>query len=314
MRVLFTGGGGASTEAMWLLLREQYDAHFADPDPRRIHPTIPRSNVHAIPMAIDEGYLGAVAELCRRERFDLVVPGVDEELLQLACFSAELAPTRLLLPEADFIETMLDKLDFVRAMEAAGLRAPRTRTLDQSADWDGFPCIVKPRHGRGSRGVSTVADADELAALRVGMTGEASTFIVQELVTGAEYSVQVIADQDSVLRAVFPARILVKRGITISAVSEASAVVTASCLDFHGAFPTPGCYNVQGSVNSASEFIPFEVNPRVSTTLCLAVAAGVDPIALFLSESGGAGLIGFETGLGLERYWSNHFVRPGEWQ
>jgi carbamoyl-phosphate synthase large subunit len=258
-------------------------------------------------MASHPSYLEFVIDLCRQQRFDVVVPGVDEELLQLAQGARDLYPTRLLLPGEQFIATMLDKLEFVSFMERNGLRGPVTKRLDESEDWRSFPCIVKPRTGRGSRGVSTVMDESELSALRFGLGPKASGYIAQELLLGSEYSVQVIADQQSVVRAVFPARILVKRGITISAVSELSPEVTAACISLHRAFPTVGCYNVQGILSPHGAFVPFEVNPRVSTTLCLAVAAGIDPIALFLSEDHSSGLIDFEVGLGLERYWSNHF-------
>ena len=47
MRVLFTGGGGAGTQALWDLLEGRYEVHFCDPDPRRISSVVPDDRAHA---------------------------------------------------------------------------------------------------------------------------------------------------------------------------------------------------------------------------------------------------------------------------
>jgi len=53
------------------------------------------------------------------------------------------------------------------------------------------------------------------------------------------------------------------------------------------------------------EVFPFEINPRVSTTLCLVVAAGVDPIAAYLGQTSKKMPLRFAEGLSLRRHWKN---------
>jgi len=310
VRVLFTGGGGAGTEALWDLLGDRHEVHFADADSRRIHPVVPRSNAHGIPFASQPNFVDFLEALCRELDIDLLVPGVDEELEQLAFRREEFGPTVILLPTAGFTETMLDKLDFADALGAAGVDVPRTQSFDDPEPWSTFPCIVKPRRGRGSRGVTVVDDANELAAMRSATADRGNEYVVQELVEGVEYSVQVVADREERLRAVFPARIITKRGITISAVGEQDQAVIDACGHIHRSLPTSGCYNVQGILDGERRFMPFEINPRVSTTLCLAVASGIDPLEIFIRPPEGPGLIAFEAGIGLERFWHNAFTRP----
>ncbi|MEC8019005.1 MAG: ATP-dependent carboxylate-amine ligase, partial [Actinomycetota bacterium] len=84
MRVLFTGGGGAGTSALWSLLDGRYEIHAADADPTRISPIIPRDRAHHIPMGSDPKFLASLRELCARIEIDVLVPGVDEELLPIA--------------------------------------------------------------------------------------------------------------------------------------------------------------------------------------------------------------------------------------
>ena len=55
--------------------------------------------------------------------------------------------------------------------------------------------------------------------------------------------------------------------------------------------------------------LPFEIHPRVSTTLCLAVAAGVDPISIYLGSDNRSDPIPFAGGVQLRRHWKNHFLK-----
>jgi carbamoyl-phosphate synthase large subunit len=68
----------------------------------------------------------------------------------------------------------------------------------------------------------------------------------------------------------------------------------------------PGCYNIQLIKLAGGECKPFEINPRISTTTCLAYAAGVDFVDLYLQS--GEGLGEFQHGVGLKRSWLNEFT------
>lgn len=311
MRVLFTGGGGAGTSALWNLLGGRYEIHAADADPARISPIIPRDRAHRIPMGSDPNFLTSVRELCTRIEIDVLVPGVDEELLPLAEDPNSFQSTRVLLPDKTFVSSMLDKLTFAELMVSRGIPVPRTVRLDRSETWTDFPCIVKPRRGRGSRGVTVVSHGVELRSIAAGLGVDAAASVVQELIAGDEYSVQVFAGPDGALRAVVPANILIKRGITISAVTKADEGIRQACNDLHSAFPTSGIYNVQGMLTQDGQFLAFEINPRVSTTLCLAVAAGIDVIELSCAAGE---QVSAREGIRLDRFWTNVFseMPPGE--
>ena len=64
MKLLFTGGGGAGNEALYRLLGDRYEAHFADADVAAIAQSIPVERRHAIPMANVDDFTCAVAALC----------------------------------------------------------------------------------------------------------------------------------------------------------------------------------------------------------------------------------------------------------
>lgn len=309
MKVLFSGGGGAGNEALWRLLANSYDLHFGDADCRGINPIIPEDRRHDLPWASDPDFLIKIAELCRRLEIDLLIPGVDEELLALAKGAAGIVPTKLLLPDAGYVETMLDKLTMIKTLSDKEIPVPSTHLLSENFTDLNFPCIAKPRWGRGSRGVKILRNQKEAEELRFAMGDSAEKMLIQNMISGTEYTVQMAANSRSHLVAVVPVKVDLKRGITIRAETEAEPRVIATCHRIHEVVPAKGCYNIQLMLAPNGDVMPFEINPRISTTFCLAVAAGIDPIKIFLRQEHSESLRTFDAGLQLRRHWTNHFSK-----
>jgi carbamoyl-phosphate synthase large subunit len=307
IKVLFTGGGGAGNEALWRLLGSRYELHFGDADEAAIDPAIPAGRRHALPWASTLDFAAQMALLCAHLGIDLLVPGVDEELLPLARALSALAPTRLLLPQASYVQTMTDKWLMVQALVSQGLPAPRSTLLSEDIQGLHFPCIAKPRKGRGSRDVRVLASAQEAQVLRDAVGPAAHHTLLQDRIEGTEYTVQMMADAEARLHAVLPVRVDIKRGITLRASTDNQPLVIAACRAIHAALPAAGCYNIQLMLTANGQVFPFEINPRVSTTLCLCVAAGLDPLAIYLADQQPGVLLPFRSGLQLRRHWSNHF-------
>ena len=305
IKLLFTGGGGAGNEAIYRLLSDRYECHFADADPSAIDDAIPADKRHAIPLAQDAGFAKMVASLCCALGVDLLVPGVDEELPKMASIARSVPAMKILAPDSVFIAQMSDKLSMIRALDAAGLPAPWTFQANERA-LVRFPAIAKPRNGRGSRGVRVVASEAELDAYLLLEGLEADNILLQELGYGTEYTVQMIADFHGVLRAVVPVEVEIKRGITLRAKTVENSMVDDACRAIHAAYPTGGCYNIQLILSNDGKILPFEINPRISTTFCLSVAAGVDPIAISLGLGPNISeTVAFRAGVTLRRHWRN---------
>jgi len=308
IKVLFTGGGGAGNEALCRMLGQQYTLHFGDADVLAINPSIPENRKHQLPWASDPDFIGKMSDICRRLNIDLLIPGVDEELLALARNTESLLPTQLLLPNADYVETMLDKLLMVRSLSARKILVPFSKTLDDDLGDMSFPCISKPRNGRGSRDVRVLGSMTEAISLRLTLGALAKQMLVQEKIEGVEYTVQMLADAQGRLNAVIPVKVEIKRGITLRAETDDDPRVIEGCRAIHESFPTCGCYNIQLMLTPKGEILPFEINPRISTTLCLVVAAGIDPIAIFLKHFQRKDFTPFVTGIQLRRHWTNYFL------
>lgn len=312
-RLLFTGGGGAAAEALHRLLAGRYEVHFADADPGAKSFGVPADAWHVVPPASAGNFIDALTALCRDLKVDVLVPGVDEELLPISRARTAVAP-EVLLPPMDFVATHLDKLASNLALEGLGVPVPRTEALRDQRRVS-FPCVVKPRRGRGSRHVAIVLNEEELRSHVLISRRDADDFIVQERLEGQEYTVTMVADRSGALRAVVPVRVGVKRGITLRAETDRDEGVMAACVAIHRARPAGGCFNIQMVKTTAGDVKPFEINPRISTTACLALAAGVDVVDLYLGGRSAArgenGLAAFENHCRLKRSWHNEFLHGG---
>lgn len=300
MRLLFTGGGGAGNEAIWRQFNDRHDLFFADADPGAIDPLIPAGRRFAIPFARKPDFADRVLSLCERERIDILVPGVDEELVALADRRGTVA-TRILVPSADFVKLMLDKLSASKAILDAGLTVPETRPLLKFEGMS-FPLIAKPRTGRGSRGVEKLDRSEQVAAYLTMQKGDPDFYVAQALCPGQEYTVFACADEEGRLRSVIPVRVISKKGITIRAVIEHQPSILEYTKRFQNHFKPANIYNIQCMLNDRGVVYPFEVNPRISTTFCLAVSTGFDPFSL---RSQGDGIFVPTKSISLARHWRN---------
>jgi len=309
--ILFTGGGGAGSEALFRMMDLHYEVHFADADIHTKPYSIPSERFHQIPIASDPSFIPQLTELSKALGVDLLIPSVDEELLSISqarkAFGCE-----VLLPPTEFISAHTDKLVSSSRLQSLGLPVPHTEML-ADVDRMSFPCIVKPRRGRGSRGVAIVNCKQELNAHITLSRRAPEDFILQELLQGQEYTVMMAADGDSKLHAVVPVKVGIKRGITLRAETDHNEQVIAACVAIHTADPVPGCFNIQLVKSIAGDIKPFEINPRISTTTCLGYVAGVDFVSIFLGSQKQqarckGGLLVFRDHVGLKRSWYNEFI------
>jgi len=301
---MFTGGGGAGNEAIYRQWRDRYDMMFADADPGAIDPSIPAERRCKIPFAAASGYSDVLGSLCRKNAIDLLIPGVDEELPYMPQVSAVAPETDILIPESTFVATAMDKLETAHILLRQGLDAPATATM---ADVEGavYPCFAKPRQGRGSCGVRVLKNAEEAAAFLFLSGLPARDMLFQELLHGREFTVMMAADRTGNLHAIVPVEVDIKRGITIRARVVMNENVLAGCEAIHDALRPRGCYNIQLMLMEDGRTVPFEINPRISTTFCLGIAAGIDPVRIFYLSQAPERLLSVKDGIELNRHWKN---------
>jgi carbamoyl-phosphate synthase large subunit len=285
LRVLVTGAGGPAAIAAMKSLRAEDSVELlaADMDPWAAGLyLVPAWARTLIPAGAALGFADALLARCGTLGVDVVLPTVDAELRPLARAREEFtaAGIQLLLAPAAALDVILDKLLLVQHC-AGVVRVPRTEVFGPSVDpaqW-GYPVVVKPRQGSGSRGVVIAGSAAELAALH-----RSAELIVQEFLPGEEYSVDVLADAGGrVIASVPRLRARVDSGVSVGGRTVhdpevewfGRAVAQATGVTFVA--------NVQCKRDGAGAPALLEVNPRMPGTLGLTIASGVDMPRLALA-------------------------------
>jgi D-aspartate ligase len=131
----------------------------------------------------------------------------DHDLLMVSRWRSVLAPYfRFVIPGAELVEDLVDKLRFAALAERLALPVPATRVLrhdfgiaSQLTGWDRFPCVVKPalrtrwfgsrlhREAlQGSQKAIRVETAERLKELLPILEAHETDFVVQEAVEGGE--------------------------------------------------------------------------------------------------------------------------------
>ncbi|PFG42949.1 carbamoyl-phosphate synthase large subunit [Isoptericola jiangsuensis] len=283
-RVLVTGAGGPAGVAVVrsLARRDDVEVYAADMDrwASGIY-LVPPERRRLVPPGLADDFVDHVVGLCVADRVEVLFATVDVELPRLAAARDRLAAvgTQLAAPSLETLETSLDKLALARAC-ASRVRVPRTELLGASgADegWD-FPVIVKPRRGAGSRGVRLVTD---LAGLEDARGTE--DLLVQELLPGDEYSVDVLADLSGhVVAAVPRARLRVDSGVSVAGVTLHDDELVATAAEVARTIGLATVANVQLKRDAAGVPALLEVNPRFPGAMPLTIASGVDMPSLTL--------------------------------
>ena len=282
----------------------EYSAGFAFADAR-----------YVVPMGADPAFEGAAREILRRERPAFVVSSVDEEIPVFHRLAAEADGTRVLTPRPEFCRLAHDKWECTRALEEAGVPVPRTY-LAGDVPGDVYPAVVKPRTGRGSRGVAYPESPAELAEYLRTAPGVPSDYIVQQRIAGAEYTVSAVVALGGPLLAVVPKEVLVKKGITHAAVTRDVPAIDEVCRRIQERLRADGPFNVQLMLSPDGVPYVFEVNPRFSTTVSLTMGAGVDEVDAIIRHAEGRdpGNLAFQPDLVMLRHYAQQFVPEARWR
>lgn len=277
IRVAVTGAGGPSAVSFMRAIAGNDVAVFAgDPDPYApgLY-MVPESRRWILRLGDDERFVDDLLERCDEARIDALVPTVDAELLAISRRRGEFEAngTRVMLSPTQTLELCLDKWRLV--CECTGCcPVPETAILDEwyTMPEGSPPILMKPRRGAGAKGVRIVENASCLCDWpRDG------TFLAQECLTGAEYSVDVLcAPNGDVLAAVPRSRLKIDSGVAV-----VGRTVRDERLESLGAAVAKRLgiryvANIQFREDAHGTPKLLDVNARFPGTMPLTVASGID--------------------------------------
>jgi len=239
--------------------------------------------------------------ICQRlSEVDLFMPFVDEELLAIAR-GWERIPARLTakiaLPEPEVLLECLDKCRFQEACERMGLPiAPPAEAP---------PAFFKPRFGRGGRGVLHVTDQQMFDVVRQ------RDGVIQQAITGQEYTVDAIYDRESRLLATSSRRRVKAAGVSTvgEVVPDAQLHILAAQLGM--CWPLRFAINFQVMRDREGRDWIIELNPRLAGSAIFSALAGCDPFAATIAVWRGESWAGRPRPLRIWRHWQE-WTEPGQ--
>lgn len=226
------------------------------------------SKSYLIPYASSPDYINALLEICKKEKIDLLFPGLDAELMPLSlnidAFKA--VGTTVIVSRSEVIEISDNKQETYDKLIAAGVVVPFTFAMENFIPKEkDFPLIIKQKVG-GARSknifVTKTQKEWELAKEKIG--DHFSDYIVMEYIEGDEYTCGSI-NLDDTCKGVIVMRRILRDGDTHKCFSVNNPDIEAAVRKVVEAIKPFGACNVQLRMKNNIPYI-FEINARCSGT------------------------------------------------
>lgn len=318
--VLVTGVGGTAGQSVISaikMMRERTRIVGVDMNPFSAGLYIVNKG-YVVPPADDHNFIPRLIDICAKEKIEVLIPTVDEELLPVASskLSFEKCGTTTILASSHLLEKALDKWETYVLLRDAGIPVPKSMLLgdrDTIIKSLGLPLMIKPRKGRGGKDITRL-DNPNLFEYHVPRIQDP---MFQECLTGTEYTVDVVASKKGKILAIVPKkRIEMRGGSTYKAITVRETEIENTATKIAHLLKADGPLNIQFMVNTRTgQANVLEINPRFSSSLALTVRAGVNSVEILMRDALGKTIdqiYSFKEGLCMLRYWQDVVIPRSE--
>ncbi|MCD6574539.1 ATP-grasp domain-containing protein [Candidatus Aerophobetes bacterium] len=271
-KVLIVPAGSGMAVAAIKSLKKDKKIKIISADRDRLAPGLYLSHQgYLVPPFSDDLFFPTLKEICRKEKINVILPALDTILYDFSIKKEEFEKigVRVLVSSPETISITRDKWKtYLKLREVVSL--PLSFLKKEDIDI-GFPLIIKPRDGSGSRDVYKVSNKEELDFFY----RRVSNPIIQEYLEGREYTVDCFADRKGSLlfhisreRMETRAGISVKGKIVKSEALECIALKVSESIKFCGPF----FFQAKEDKNGVPKLT--EVNPRISGTMSFSSSTG----------------------------------------
>ena len=264
--ILVTASGGDIAQSVAKILRRiDWIGHIigtdASSDNAALHFV---DSLHTVPKAESPEYLTRLANIADKERVDFIIPVSEPELRVLwnAQHNQGCGPARLVVPGGKAVPVCMDKFDTVEFLKSHRIDMPWTVLTSHSAPIQ-FPCVLKDRWSWGSRNLQIIDDAD--SASFFAKRRHNAIFQEKLLPSDQEYTCGIFRGRKGNVSTIIFKRSLIgghtgKGAVVNDKEIEDLCRRVALVLDLRGSI------NLQ-LIKTEKGPIPFEINPRFSSTV-----------------------------------------------
>jgi len=231
---------------------------------------------YKVPYAYDEAFITTIQKIVAEEKIDLIIPSTDFEVFYLVKHK-EMLGTRLAASGPLAAEIYLDK--YLSFQHHRKFNIPFADSILPSAyngDFNEF--ILKPRMGRGSRGIHiNPADWSQFSD---------EEYMIQQFSRGQEITTAFYVNLKGELHGLITLLRSLENGATsqCKVVFEHDHAITAILKEMIRHTDLRGAANLQSIVTEDGSVIPFEVNCRISGTNSIRSNFGFEDVKYTIQE------------------------------
>jgi carbamoyl-phosphate synthase large subunit len=245
---------------------------------------------YVVPPARSEDFVLALSRVLEREKADVLLPTVDEEIRAL-CREPVLENlsrvTGFILPPEEVAARALDKFVTVFTAKREGLPVPETVVVEtlggarERAEAVGYPLVAKPSRSRGARGVRYVHGPGDVEEAWRAASEEGGQVLFQEYVSGPVFTIGIVADREGGIAASIVLRktkeIPPSGGVAVAGVTVSNPELQDLGERYVRALEWVGPASVEVKMDERDgSYKLMEVNPRLFGYNYLAAKAGVN--------------------------------------
>jgi len=254
-------------------------------DAEKLSPSLAAADIGLVsPKTYDKDFNKWVNEIATRYAPLLLLTNYERDLFILEPMRSSLRKRqcKLIGMPINSLEICLDKHKTAILCKKIGLQTPLYWTVEEVSNIapKNFPLIAKEKYGRGSRGQYVINSPKELDLF---LESNTSSIMLQQMVSGIEYGIDIVNDLNGKFAVVFARqKLLMRDGETSIAeiVEPQPFFEIAQLLSSHLAHQ--GCVDVDLIVSGSNMYI-LDINPRFGGGYPFSHFAGANLPATFLA-------------------------------
>lgn len=298
MNILITGAGSVMGQSIYKALvthdfGESVKIHFANSELLGAgryfsHTSTPIVAAPIFPLAADPEYASFLERYIEENAIDIVFSGTQHELSKIAAFRDRTLKAAT-IPSA-IAAICMDKVKTSSALNRYGIRVPKTCSLSEyiATDLIQGSVVVKPNHSSSSRSIFRLKGRKEVSKLVADGAVNPDSFLVQELLSGEEYTCGCYIDRyTKQINHITFKRTLTADGATFYGeivenptigryITDVGKALIEEGLDF-------GHVNIQLILTESGPVL-FEINGRLSSTEASKAHYGFNSCAAFVTN------------------------------
>lgn len=234
------------------------------------------NKVYEVPYAYDENYIEKIEEIIINEKVDLILPSTDYESYYLSISRNKLS-SKVVTSSKETLSIYLDKYKTSLHHISNNILFAKS-VLPSNYKKQFSECIVKPREGRGSRGL--VINPENFLQF------SDEEYLVQELHRGEEITTAFYVTAENKLHGFISLKRTLENGTTqeCEVVTKYDKEIEEVLVKIISNSKIQGCANMQFIINDKQEIVPFEINCRISGTNSIRHNFGYQDVKYTLQE------------------------------